>query len=190
MSDKNLVDTLLNLDKKKITYVCWKNISELNSSLIGLSDLDLFVPNIYKSKFIDYLESESWIELINPISEYPGIKHFYKLGKNSNFYHIHVYFKLITGNSWIKEYILPFDDWIVENREWNSEYKIWVLNSSSQAYLFIFRHFLKNSSIIGRILYKKNFFFIRRNGNLFIRNLIKKLKALLILKIFIIVRVF
>jgi hypothetical protein len=148
---------LSKLDNHNISYVSWKSNHELKSAMSGFGDIDLFVPLNSSSKFVDLCRSDGWIEVFNPIAVYPWIKHFYGLGDNSKVFHIHVYFKLITGDSWIKEYCLPFEKWIIENREWSSNYDIWVMNNISQAYLFLIRHLIKNGTFVGRLLYMRNF---------------------------------
>ncbi len=147
---------LTELDVQGIDYVSWKNNHQLQSVMTGIGDMDLFVPFENRSKFFYICRSHGWIETINPISKYPWISHFYILGDNLEAFHIHVYFKLITGETWIKEYSIPFDTWLIENRVRNIDHNIWVLNKSSQAYLFLTRHFLKCGSIISRFFYRRN----------------------------------
>ncbi len=146
---------LTELNVQGIDYVSWKNNHQLQSVMIGSGDVDLFVSFDDRSKFFDICRAHGWIEALNPISKHPWITHFYRLGDNLEVFHIHVYFKLITGETWIKEYSIPFDDWLIENRVWNTDHDIWVLSKSSQAYLFLIRHFLKCGSIISRFLYKR-----------------------------------
>lgn len=121
----------------------------------GNGDIDLFVPFDDRAKFIDLCRAKGWIEVINPVARYPWITHFYRLGESCEVFHIHVYFKLITGETWIKEYSIPFDAWMIENRVWNTDHDIWVMSDSSQAYLFLIRHLLKCASVSGRLLYKR-----------------------------------
>lgn len=142
-------------DAQEISYVSWKNNHQLQSVMSGNGDIDLFVPFDHRSKFINLCRAQGWIEVVNPVSRHPWISHFYILGGNYEVFHIHAYFKLITGETWLKEYIFPFGNWIIENRVWNADHDIWVVNNASQAYLFLVRHLLKCASISGRLLYKR-----------------------------------
>ena len=151
-----LINFLSKLTSNKILYVSWKSNHELKLAMIGKGDIDLFVPINSNSKFMDLCKSDGWIEVTNPIANYPWIKHFYGYGENNEVFHIHAYSRLVTGDSWIKEYCLPFDQWIIENREWSLNYHVWVLNNISQAYLFVVRHLIKNGTFIGRIVYRRN----------------------------------
>jgi len=146
---------LVKLDNLNIPYVSWKNNHQLQLVMSGNGDIDLFVPLDNRSKFIALCRAQGWIEVVNPVARYPWIAHFYALGENGEVFHAHVYFKLITGETWIKEYSIPLDYWIIESRIWNSDYGVWVLNNNNQAYLFLIRHLLKCSSISGRLLYKR-----------------------------------
>ena len=149
---------LAELDIQGIAYVSWKNNHQLHSVMLGNGDIDLFVPFEKRSKFISVCKSLGWIEFESPISKHSHISHYYALGQNCEVFHIHVYFKLITGETWIKEYSIPFDNWLITNRIWDNNNEIWILNNASQAYFFLVRHMLKCGSIISRILYKRELF--------------------------------
>lgn len=155
IAKNNKITILLNeLETRSICYVSWKNNHELNSVLSGKGDLDIFVPYNQKFNFINLCKEQNWIEVLNPIAKHPYISHFYCLGENLEVFHLHVYFKLITGDTWIKEYSLPLDKWLLNNRIWNEKYDLWVPNKTSQAYLFLARHLLKCGSTTGRLLYR------------------------------------
>ena len=150
-----LKSLLAELDVQDVAYVSWKNNHQLRSVMSGNGDVDLFVPFNNRSTFIDLCRAQGWIEVVNPVSRHPWIAHFYGLGEDCEVFHVHVYFKLITGETWIKEYSIPFDTWMIESRVWNADHDIWVINNTSQAYLFLVRHLLKCGSVSGRLLYKR-----------------------------------
>ena len=85
---------LTELDARSIDYVSWKNNHELASAMEGNGDIDLFVPFHKRSQFFNLCRSLRWVEAVNPVSRYPWISHFYRLGDNLEVFHIHVYFKL------------------------------------------------------------------------------------------------
>lgn len=135
-------------------YVSWKNNHEIDKVLAGDSDLDIFIPSEYKNQFFDLAKRENWIPIKNPVADYYGICHFYTIDENLNIFHLHAYFKVITGESWLKEYEFPLDDFLLENRVLHSS-GIYILNEKAQSYLFALRHFIKGSSFFSRLLYKK-----------------------------------
>ena len=144
------------IDNVDIPYVSWKNNHEIDKFLNGDSDLDIYIPIKCKEKFINIAVQNSWIIVINPIAKFPNIKHLYFISDNGKTYHLHVYFKVITGESWIKEFNLPMEDYLIDNRHKHDEYGIYVLNNKAQAYLFAVRHIIKCGSISSRTLYLKD----------------------------------
>lgn len=145
------------LEKAKLgSYVSWKNNHEIDLSLSGDSDLDIYIPLKLKSDFINLAQADGWINVENPVAHYPNIYHFYKVDKNLKNYHLHVYFEVNTGESWLKEYNFPIGDFLLANRV-KHESGIYILNNKAQAYLFGLRHLIKNKSIFSRILYEKEF---------------------------------
>ena len=144
------------IDNANIPYVSWKNNHEIDKYLNGDSDLDIYIPIKCKEKFLNIATHNSWIVVINPIAKFPNIKHLYFISDNGKIYHLHVYFKVITGESWIKEFNLPMEDYLIDNRHKHDEYGIYVLNNKAQAYLFAVRHIIKCGSISSRALYLKD----------------------------------
>ena len=143
------------LEKNKVDYVIWKNLHKLEQSFDGFFNIDLFVPISQKDKFIEILKLSNCIKAKHAINNFPFVNHYYLLGENNEFFHIHTYHKLITGESILKEFILPIENLILENKVKHKKFNIWVVNKEINAYIFIIRHFLKNSSFLGRNLYKR-----------------------------------
>jgi len=136
-------------------YVSWKNNHELEDALQGKTDIDIFIPKKHKEKFIQFYAVEGWLKLINPIADYPEIIHLYGLNKSMQVFHIHVYFEIITGESWLKEYMLPLGDFLIENRIRDCKSEIFILNEKAQSFIFALRHYIKGYSLFSRLLYKK-----------------------------------
>ena len=145
------------LDKAFIPYVSWKNNHEISRFLNGDSDLDIYIPLKHKKKFINLAVKNSWIVVVNPIANFPHIEHLYLISDNGKVYHLHAYFKVITGESWIKEFDLPMEDYLIDNRCKHDKYGVYVLNNKAQAYLFALRHIIKCGSISSRALYLKDY---------------------------------
>jgi thymidylate kinase len=148
-----LLDFLNELDERDIKYVSWKNNHEIELSINGESDLDIHVPLKDRDKFSQLMVKNNWISVFNPVAVYPFVEHYFLIIGENKIYHLHVYFKIVTGESWIKEFNLPLSEFLIENR---FEIKgLFVLNNKAQAYLFTIRHLLKCGSISSRILYSK-----------------------------------
>ncbi|MEX2411116.1 MAG: hypothetical protein WD607_07035 [Candidatus Paceibacterota bacterium] len=150
-----ILKLLEELHKKNIEYVSWKNNHEINLALDGKSDLDIFIPLSQKKTFLNIASEYGWMPLLNPVANYPNIYHFYNFDEQLTSYHLHVYFEVITGESWLKEYNLPLTDFLIQNRKKLNNQHLYILNENAQAYLFALRHYLKGGSIFSRILYKR-----------------------------------
>ncbi len=146
---------LTSISKANLTVVNWKNNHEIDLALGGKSDLDLFIPLSQKDCFLKIAVDHGWLPVINPVADYPNILHLYNFDEHLKSYHLHMYFEVITGESWLKEYNLPISEFLIQNREKLNDQNIYVLNDRVQAYLFALRHYLKGGSIFSRILYKK-----------------------------------
>lgn len=156
---------LLSFEDLNGQYVSWKNNHEIDLALNGESDLDVYVPYPQKELFFELIKSEGWINVKNPIADYPEVYHFYNIGEDLKVYHLHVYFKMITGESWLKEYDFPINEFLIDNRIKHSS-GIYILNNKAQAFLFVLRHFAKGSSNFSRILYKKELKSYKEEWNL------------------------
>ncbi len=150
-----LVGFLDTLDIECIPYVSWKNNHELQHSISGESDIDIYIPHEYRSLFLNLAVQKNWLCVENPVARYPWITHLYTHDDTMKWFHIHVYFKVITGESWLKEYQLPLEQLLIDNRTRSETDGVRVLNSQTQAYLFAIRHLLKGGSFSSRLLYRK-----------------------------------
>lgn len=149
-----IIKFLSDFEKLGGKYVSWKNNHEISKVLTGKSDLDIFVPKQFKTEFLTLIQKHYWIQVTNSVADYPEVHHFYAIDECLTVYHLHVYFRVITGESWLKEYDFPLDDFLIENRVSHPS-NIYVLNEKAQSFLFALRHFIKGSSFFSRLLYKK-----------------------------------
>lgn len=140
------------LNKKKIKYVVWKNSNLIDKFFEGKENLDILID--YNEDELDkILSSFKWVEFKNLTINHKKIKHYYLLMQD-RILHIHLYFDLITGDSLSKDYI--FDkDVLFEHFFYDKKYNIKILNYDIQKFLFFVRLIIKNSSIFGYLLYRK-----------------------------------
>ena len=117
-------------------------------------DLDIYIAPNNSQKAFKLLEENGWLRLINPVAEYKGIRHYYFFTPNKIF-HLHIYSGLRTGDSWLKNYYFPLDKYISDNYFKDSN-NINLLNKEAFHLIFNIRLLIKNSTFIGRILYKLN----------------------------------
>ena len=157
MTSKNnpLVEFLLKADGLSIPYVIWKNTHEVDKCLDKKSDLDIFVPEDFKKDFLRLAQESFWIKVSNPVAIFADIEHLFLVDScGTSPFHLHVYFGIVTGESWIKEFHLPLDKLLMESRT-KGAHGLYILKDKARAYLFALRHIAKCGSIASRVLYLK-----------------------------------
>ena len=98
------------------------------------------------------LDKNGWIRLINPVANYKGIRHYYFF-TSLNTYHLHIYSGLRTGDSWLKNYYFPIDDFLLKN-SFKDLNNVNILTKEAFHLIFNLRLIIKNSTLFGRLLYK------------------------------------
>lgn len=151
----NINEFFNQLNQSPINYYCWKGVSKINSFFDGRSDLDLFVDESDYMSFTSLLSKYNFIEFkwhnLNN-----SLKHYYMIDEFGTLFHLHVYYKLLTGSSIVKEYEIINNNDFVDDLQIVSGVK--VLNTSILHRLHTLRLYLKNKSLIGKIiLFKKRF---------------------------------
>lgn len=141
------------LDKEQVEYVSWKNNHEIFDCLKGNGDLDILIGSASEMRFRILAQESGWLELKNSVAQFHSVSHFYRVSPIGKVFHLHVYFDVVTGESWLKEFILPLKEFLISERVMCPKYKIWVLGNKAQAYIFLIRHFLKTGSFTSRFLY-------------------------------------
>ena len=157
MGDRDAVDLsplrglFLEFKQAGITVCSWKNNHLLSDSLACRRDLDLYVPLFYRAAFVDILTKHGYFEGDAGLSGHADIAHYYNLGSEHQLRHLHVYYKLMTGESHLKDYRLPLEDDLVSGCDF---YKGWlpVPRPGLQKLIYLIRHFLKNSTFAGILM--------------------------------------
>ncbi|MCP4118775.1 MAG: hypothetical protein GY737_25945 [Desulfobacteraceae bacterium] len=152
-----LIEKLLcQLESTQIKYCHWKNNHALGDALQGNDDLDLLVEFSQRAEFYRVIYRLGFKEASNRIISYPYIYHFYGLDKDScKIVHLHIHFKIITGESHLKNFHLPMENVVLNNSEIGPE-GIRVPDKELQLILYLIRYYLKISCIPGILLLNKN----------------------------------
>lgn len=151
-----MLEFLKFLDDSKISYVSWKNNHELDLALNGKSDLDVLIFDKTIHEFTEIANGIGWIEMKNPVAKFDHIYHFFKINQDASINHLHVYFEVITGDSWLKEYHFPFKEFLLANRKRDDKTGVFVLDNKAQAYIFVIRHLVKSGSFFSRLIYRRD----------------------------------
>ncbi|WP_440651943.1 hypothetical protein [Candidatus Pelagibacter sp. HIMB1495] len=143
------------LDKHNIDYVVWKNYNLVEDFFLGNENLDIYVSFENKEKFNNLIKQNLWIETQSTSNNIKDLHH-YIFFDEKNIYHIHVYFKLLTGNSISKNYDLTNLYNYFENKIYDSKNNLWIMDYELQLELFKIRVTCKNLSILGSYLIKRD----------------------------------
>ena len=140
------------LNANGILFCSWKNNHELDLAFTAGSDLDLLIQDSDETKVRGFLKGLGWFNLINPAARFSKVLHYYKYD-GKRFLHIHLYLRLWTGHSWLKEYDIPVVEEVLSGCVKDKEYGIPVPGYSHALALYRFRSRVKQSSVTGRFLY-------------------------------------
>jgi len=140
------------LRKNDVKFCNWKSHYDVQNQLNGNGDLDLFVPFNCKASFEAVIDPIGFRRVISYQADHDFIEHYYGLDADTGkFAHIHVYFKIVTGEHISKNYILPLDPFIIANLDDSVELP--TVNESAKITIFLIRHFLKIGSPFGMLQY-------------------------------------
>lgn len=143
------------LRSKKISFCNWKGHYNLQSYLEGRGDLDLFVLNDHRLRFEEILKRNNFINVSSFQASHDSIEHFIGLDNYSGkLVHLHVYFELVTGESYTKNYKLPLENFIVKNIVYDG--KLAIVNKEAALTIFLVRYFIKIGSLYGLLQFYRD----------------------------------
>jgi len=155
LTDKSVAEILADISRAGIPVIVWKNIDEIEEGLAGLEDLDLLVPRHDFNRFRAMAEADGFVEATHRILIYPGVYHFYRYDSAlDRTLHFHVFNKLITGESHIKNYHLPYERacQVVDSPPNNG---LSLPGTLVLADIFLLRYYLKVSCLPGWLLLRR-----------------------------------
>ena len=136
------------LRTEEIIFCNWKGQHQVNENLEGVGDLDIFTPLVSKERFEEIATKVGFKRVLSYQAEHPFIEHFYGFDAETlKFVHLHVYFKLVTGEHISKNYILPLEDYLTRNLD--SNLLLPSLKENAKLNIFLIRYFLKIGSLFG-----------------------------------------
>jgi len=123
MTDNNQTDKTANflgaltelfetLQKQEIRYCHWKSNIRLEDSLRGETDFDLLIDRKDSQAFRQILNEQNIKLLVAaPGRNYPSMENYLGFDeKTGSFFHLHVHYKLVLGERFVKNYRLPFEN--------------------------------------------------------------------------------
>lgn len=137
----------------EVPYVVWKACHALHAALNGHGDIDLLVDLQCRDQFQRHLRDHGFARAWYTSLNFPFVEHYYGYDEETGgMGHLHVYYKMVTGESHVKSYQLPLEKEVIANRFLNSE-GVYEAAYSDQAFIYTIRHYMKRSSLFGFLLW-------------------------------------
>ena len=98
-------------------YCHWKSNLELPKTVAGETDIDLLVDRAGATSFRGLMVKLGFQPALSPKGRnFPSVEHYYALDESSGtLAHVHVYFRVVTGESLAKNYRLPLEQMLLQN---------------------------------------------------------------------------
>jgi len=146
-----LVETL---KREGIVFCHWKSNFHLKDALAEGGDLDLLVDRKDAQRFERVLATLSFKRVIDPLQSFPSLFHFYGLDNLAGILvHIHVYYRVITGESLLKNYCLPLEGLLLHNPRLIGDMPAPPL--PAELIVFVIRMMLKHASLLDYMLLRR-----------------------------------
>lgn len=101
----------------KIRYCHWKSNEHLDEALAGKTDLDVLIHLDDKSEFEKALTGFQFKKILSPTDkQFPGLEDYLGFDHISGaFVHLHVHYRLVMGQKYIKNHHLPIEELFFNN---------------------------------------------------------------------------
>lgn len=134
-----------------VIYCHWKSNFSLTQALSGEMDLDLLVDRKSLPQAVAILMELGYKPAVVKWGpKTPGIFHYYDFDPQlGQFIHVHLFSTVLTGESFVKSHLLPFETMLLENTY--NRGRIKVTSKPAELVLFILRTFIKYGSLLDLI---------------------------------------
>lgn len=153
----NLVDCLLEtFNNERINYCHWKSNIDLAQATSGEMDLDFLIGRESFQHVISILSRLGFKPtMVRWGANSPGISHYYGYDPVADrFAHVHLFSRVLTGESFLKSHLLPFESMLLQNTRYDGRMR--VTSKSAELVLFTIRTYIKYGSLLDLVyLYKK-----------------------------------
>jgi hypothetical protein len=160
-------------NKENIHYCHWKSNNNLEPALSGIDDVDILVHRDDVNLMLSLLHKRNFYLAEERSSKSdPFVYHFYGLDDATGMIvHFHIYFRLVTGGSMVKNNWLPFEGVCLDNI--HLQFGIKVLNKEVDLILFVIRKFLEQTSLVEHYLFYRDFNNVQRELHWLLQDLAK-----------------
>lgn len=133
------------LNEEGVRYCHWKSNTHLSESLEGKTDLDVLVDPA-EEETVRKLLSELHFKLLQtaPRSNYPSIEDFVGYdAETGEIVHLHLHYRLVLGRPNLKEFRLPWEERLLENRRKDEDTGFYIIHPRHELLLLLVRYSLK-----------------------------------------------
>ncbi len=136
------------LNEGGIRYCHWKSNWALAKSVCGEGDLDLLVHREDASRFRDIVARLGFCPVVDAANPpFPAVEHFHGLDPDTaTIAHVHAYYRVVTGQSLVKNYRLPLDAMLLQNVREDESSSLRVPIKGAELIVFIVRMLIKHAS--------------------------------------------
>ena len=158
---RRLIDEL---NANSLTYCHWKSNLALAASLAGRTDIDLLVHGDDAAAFRAILRRQDFRQTdIQDAEPFPAMEHYFGLDQESGILvHVHAYYAVVTGESLAKNYQLPVEEMLFQNRR--EQDGVWVPTRSAEFVVFTVRMMLKHTSLVELLLLARDWKKVRQEA--------------------------
>ena len=144
---KVIADLASQLNDQGIRYCHWKSNWALADSVRGDADLDMLVHRDDAARFRVVVERLGFGSVVDSANApFPAVEHYYALDSESGgIAHVHVYYKIVTGQSLMKNYRLPVEEMLLKNTR-PDQASLQVPDKGAELILFVIRMLVKHTS--------------------------------------------
>ena len=146
MSQLRVVSSVLDaFHRNGIRYCHWKSNAHVAEGLCGETDLDLLVDR-KQAREVGLILAAAGFRRFDSVfaTRYPAIEDYIALdcdtGKLS---HCHIHYRLVVGQAFLKGYRLPWEEMVLDTRQWRTDVGMFVAEPAVEMLLLIIRAALK-----------------------------------------------
>lgn len=134
-------------EREGILYSHWKSNLQLGEPAGGDGDYDLLVDRGSFTRAVAVLAQYGFKEATTRWgADSPGIHHYYGFdATNEQLVHVHLFSMVLTGESFVKNHLFPFDAMLLDNVSYFGPLR--VTDRSAELVIFILRNFIKYGSL-------------------------------------------
>lgn len=134
------------LSYRKIRYAHFKSNVNLDFSFNKTGDFDVIVDPQCHDDLYSVL-AKFHAKQMNTIRDkhYPGVDNWLFLDPDTgNIHHLHLHYQLVSGKALVKEYMIPWRDFVFETRVYNEEFGIYTSDPNLEIILLNVRTVIKS----------------------------------------------